>query len=246
MNWLQRLFSNPEKPTPKQAIKPVPAPAPRAASVPAAPVKTTGGLDSSAVADSRTDAERHMREVQEKTNKLAEDFARGEVNRDTFVHLYQHYQQQRQAIERMLEISPEQWRQAVSQGQSIAIRRVHHAKALGFSIYENASGMPLTTIGQFDLDPALMVPMLSSYREATREIFGSRMRSTQIESGRWVCFVAGNFTTLIALYNTEPAARQQQLLEEMHFFFETANKPRLQQSPISVEGLVFPHEVYLQ
>jgi hypothetical protein len=243
MNWLQRLFSKPEHQPPEKTKKPVSAPG----AVPPSPGAVPPyGVDSSAVADSRAGAENHLREVQEKTNKLAEDFARGEVNRATFIHLYQHYQQQRQAIERMLEISPEQWRQAVSQGQSIAIRREHHAKPLGFSIYENASGMPLSTLGQFDLDPALMVPMLSSYREATREIFGSRMRSTQIESGRWVCFVSGNFTTLIALYNTEPAARQLQLLEETHLFFERANKPRLQQSPMSVEGLVFPHEVYLQ
>lgn len=236
MNWLQRLFSKPEKPPP---VKEKPqAPAPAAVPPP--------GVDSSAVADSRIDAEKHLRDVQEKTNKLAEDFARGEVNRATFIHLYEHYQQQRQAVERMLEISPELWRQAVSQGKSIAIRREHYAKPLGFSIYENSSGMPLTTLGKFDLDPALMVPMLSSYREATREIFGSRMRSTQIESGRWVCFVSGQFTTLIALYNTEPAVRQLQLLEETHLFFERANKPRLQQSPISVDGLVFPHEYYLQ
>jgi hypothetical protein len=236
MNWLRRMLYKPEKKLPEKNLQPAPAPGP----VPPA------GLDSSGVIDSRTDAERHLREVQEKTNKLAEDFSRGEVNRATFVHLYQHYQQQRQAIERLLEISPEKWRQAVSQGMSIAIRREHHAKPLGFSIYENASGMPLTTLGQFDLDPALMVPMLSSYREATREIFGSRMRSTQIESGRWVCFVSGQYTTLIALYNTEPAARQLQLLEETHLFFERANRPRLQQSPISLEGMVFPHEYYLQ
>jgi hypothetical protein len=236
MNWFKRLFSKPETPSPAADAARAPAPA-------AAP---QAGLDSSAVADSRIDAEKHLRDVQNKINKLGEDFARGEVNRATFVHLYEHYQQQRQAIERMMEISPEKWRQAVSQGMSIAIRREHHAKPLGFSIYENSSGMPITTLGRFDLDPALMVPMLSSYREATREIFGSRMRSTQIESGRWVCFVSGQLTTLIALYNTEPAVRQLQLLEETHLFFERANKPRLQQSPIRVEGLVFPHEYYLQ
>jgi len=240
MNWLQRLLAKPEKPAPPKAKPPAAAP------VPAPVVPIQPGVDASAVMDSRADAEKHLKEVQDKTNKLAEDFARGEVNRATFIHLYEHYQQQRQAIERMMEISPELWRQAVSQGKSIAIRREHHAKAMGFSIYENASGMPIATLGRFDLDPALMVPMLSSYREATREIFGSRMRSTQIESGRWVCFVSGAFTTLIALYNTEPAVRQLQLLEETHLFFERANKPRLQQAPINADGLVFPHEYYLQ
>jgi len=236
MNWLQRLFSS----TPKHAVPAKKPPAPAAGSVP--PAQT----DSSPVADSRDQAESHLREVQAKTNKLAEDFARGEINRATFIHLYEHYQQQRQAIERLMEISPENWREAVSQGKSIAIRREHFAKPLGFSIYENASGMPLATLGTFDLDPALMVPMLSSYREAAREMFGSRMRSTQIENGRWVCFVSGQFTTLIALYNTEPAARQLQLMEETHLFFERANKPRLQQSPININGMVFPHEYYLQ
>jgi hypothetical protein len=61
-----------------------------------------------------------------------------------------------------------------------------------------------------------------------------------------VCFVSGQFTTLIALYNTEPAARQLQQMEEPHLFFERANKPRLQQSPINLDGMVFPHEYYLQ
>jgi hypothetical protein len=236
MNWLQRLFSN----TSKRVTSPESPPDPAARSVPPAPPAF------SPAAEPRGDAESHLREVQAKTNKLGEDFARGEINRDTFVHLYEHYQQQRQAIERLLDISPENWREAVSQGKSIAIRREHFAKALGFSIYENVSGMPLATLGKFDLDPALMVPMLSSYREAAREMFGSRMRSTQIENGRWVCFVSGQFTTLIALYNTEPAARQLQQMEETHLFFERANKPRLQQSPINIDGMVFPHEYYLQ
>jgi hypothetical protein len=236
MNWLQRLFSS----TSKRVTSPESPPDPAAQSVPPAPPAF------SPAAGSRGEAESHLREVQAKTNKLAEDFARGEINRDTFVHLYEHYQQQRQAIERLLDISPENWREAVSQGKSIAIRREHFAKALGFSIYENISGMPLATLGKFDLGPALMVPMLSAYREAAREMFGSRMRSTQIENGRWVCFVSGQFTTLIALYNTEPAARQLQQMVETHLFFERANKPRLQQSPINIDGMVFPHEYYLQ
>ena len=160
MNWLQRLFSPPEKqPLIKdKAPQPAAVPVPAASSAPSSP------------ADPREGAESHLREVQTKTNKLAEDFARGEINRDTFVHLYEHYQQQRQDIERLLDISPENWREAVSQGKSIAIRREHFAKALGFSIYENVSGMPLATLGKFDLDSALMVPMLSSYREAARDV----------------------------------------------------------------------------
>jgi hypothetical protein len=196
--------------------------------------------------DPHNEAAEYLLKVQQDTNRLAEEFAQGIVNRAQFIHLFELYQLRRQAVERMLEISPESWREAANEGKSIAIRREHSATPLGFSIYENATGMPLTTLGKFDLDPALMVPMLSSYREAAREMFGSRMRSTQIENGRWLCFISGQFTTLIALYSTEPAARQLRNLEDTHLFFERANRPRLSQSPIPVDGLVFPHEYYLR
>jgi hypothetical protein len=243
MNWLHRWMTRPEPPEKKEPplaalSEPVLQPAPDE-SLPAAANPAPAG------ANVRTEAEAYLHRVQEKINRLAEEFSQGIVNRAQFIRLYEHYQKERQSIEHVLAVSPENWRAAASEGQSIAIRREHYAQPLGFSIYENASGMPLTTLGKFDLDPALMVPMLSSYREAAREMFGSRIRSTAIENGRWLCFVAGQLTTLIALYNTEPAARQLQFLEETHQLFERANKPRLTQVPMNIEGLVFPHEVYL-
>jgi hypothetical protein len=232
MNWIQKIFphqdsQNPASANPassESAPPPTPAPAPNA----------------------RDQGAAYLARVQEKTNKLAEEFAQGVVNRAQFVSLFEHYQKERQTIERMLEVSPEDWRQAASEGKSMMIRQEHSARAIGFAIYENASGMPIRTLGMFDLDPALMVPMLSSYREATREMFGSRLRSTQIENGRWVCFVSAPITTMIALFNTEPAARQLHNLQDMQDFFEKANRPRLTAQPMQTEGLVFPHEYYLK
>jgi hypothetical protein len=201
---------------------------------------------STPTASARNQAESYLARVQEKSIKLAEEFAQGIVNRTQFISLFEHYQKERQTIERMMEISPEEWQQASTEGKSLVIRQEHSARPLGFAIYENESGMPIATLGSFDLDPALMVPMLSSYREAAREMFGSRMRSTQIENGRWVCFVSGHLTTMIALFNTEPAARQMHNLQDMQDFFEKANRPRLSAHPIQTEGLVFPQEYYLR
>jgi len=242
MNWLQRLLTSIDPHEPQTGV----------------PVVTQSGAQTqpgqnvalstdspAAPGDARSEAETYLQRVQEKINRLADEFSRGAINRTQFIRLYELYQKERQSIEYVLTISPENWRAAKTEGQSIAIRREHYAQPQGFSIYENASGMPLGTLGKFDLDPSLMVPMLSSYREAAREMFGSRIRSTAIENGRWLCFIAGQFTTLIALYNNEPAERQVKILEETHLFFEQANKPRLTQNPIRTEGMVFPHEVYL-
>ncbi len=222
--WLRRLLGGepPTRPTPRPTSRPT---------------------DQASAAQARTYLER----VQQKINRLAEEFASGTINRTQFNQLFEHYQNEKRTIETWLETAPysDDWKQAATEGKSVIIRRQHTATVLGYAVYENDSGMPLETIGRFELDPALAVPMLSSYRAATREIFGAGLQSTQIEGGRWLCFVQGEFTTLMALFSTEPATKQLQSLEELHRLFEQANRPYLQSPPINPQALVFPHAQFL-
>lgn len=190
-------------------------------------------------------AEDYLQRVRAKINKLAEDFAQGTINRGQFQQLYSHYQRERQTVENLIEARDEQWRNQVTEGASVVIRQKHLARARGYAIYENDSGMPITTLGEFELDPALVVPMLSSYRAATQEIFGAGMRSTEIEGGRWLCFVPGRHSTLMAVFSSEPADKQRQVLEELHRLFEKANERPLAASPVHADELLFPHEFFL-
>jgi hypothetical protein len=103
----------------------------------------------------------------------------------------------------------------------------------------------LATLGKFEVDPELIVPMLSSYRAAAAEMFGGGLRSTGIENGRWLCFVTGQATTLIALFTVEPAPKQLEFLENLHRTFEAANRPRLAAPPVDPSALIFPHEYSL-
>lgn len=223
--WLRKLLGGepPSRPAPPAAPKPTP---PKA---------------------SASQARDYLSRVQEKINRLAEEFASGAINRTQFNELFAHYQNEKRTIETWIETAPysEDWRRASTEGKSVIIRRKHTATVLGYAVYENDSGMPLETIGRFELDPALAVPMLSSYRAATKEIFGAGLQSTQIEGGRWLCFVQGEFTTLMALFSTEPSTRQLQSLEELHRLFEQANRHFLQAPPINPQALVFPHAHFL-
>jgi hypothetical protein len=189
----------------------------------------------------------YLARVQEKINKLAEEFASGAINQEQFQELFDHYRREQQAVKRWVEVAPESdaWKEVTTEGKSVIIRAGHQAKALGYAIYENESGMPLNTIGQFELEPELVVPMLSSYRAATREIFGAGMRSSQIEGGHWLCFVPGEFTTLMALFSTSPASRQLESLEELHRLFERANRNLLGGGLVDPSALVFPHAFFL-
>jgi hypothetical protein len=193
------------------------------------------------------DVDQYLDKVQEKINRLAEEFAMGSINREQFQELFEHYQRERTAIQNWKDSTSAagNWQDLSNEGKSIVIRTKHTAKVQGYAIYANDSGMPLTTIGDFDIDPDLAVPMLSSYRSATKEIFGGEMDSTKIEGGKWICFVPGEMTTMLALFTREPAERQLNIMKDLHRLFEKANRRHLAQDYINPDMLAFPHSSYL-
>ncbi|MGQ0601434.1 MAG: hypothetical protein ACT4QE_07030 [Anaerolineales bacterium] len=223
LNFLRRLFGGGERS--HTAATPLPSP-------PAPP------------ADDEA-AEQYLEKVQAKVAKLAEDFAEGSLNRAQFQDLYAHYQREIRTVEQVIESKQGDWRAATTEGQSLLIRRRKLARAEGYAIYENDSGMPLSTLGKFELEPELIVPMLSSYRTATAEMFGGGLRSTGIDNGRWLCFVAGQHTTLMALFTVEPAPKQLEYLGQLHRTFESANRKTLSAPPVNPDVLIYPHEHYL-
>lgn len=196
----------------------------------------------SELGESEEDAQVYLARVRRKMSRLAEEFAAGMINRDQFQELFDHYQREQRTIETWLDTWPgsDAWRKARTEGKSVAIRRRHQARILGYAIYKNDSGMPIASIGEFDIDTALIVPMLSAYRSATREIFGAGMRSTQIENGQWLCFVPGELTTLMSLFSTEPSANQLTKLEDLHRLFERANRNFLREDVVDASQLAFP------
>jgi hypothetical protein len=185
--------------------------------------------------------------VQAKMRKLVDDFAKGVINRTQFHRLYDRFQRQTTQI---VQLNPEPVDPTEAAGEdgesTFLIKKKLTAKVLGVSIYNNQSGMPLDTIGEFVIDPALLVPMLSSYRAATREIFKAGMRSTAMENDQWLCFVPGNMTTLIALFSFEPSAVQLGAIERAHRDFEDANKTALEKGSIDPSNLAYPFLTFVK
>jgi hypothetical protein len=194
------------------------------------------------------DAQVYLEKIRAKEDALAERFASGTVNRKQFEELFAYYQQEIRTISQFLNMNPESddWRNAVTEGQSILIRRKHATQMIGFSIYDLRTGLPLRTLGDFGVDPALFVPMLFAYQSATKEIFGGEVKSTQIQGGKWLCFIPGVLTSTIALFTTEPSQQQLQNLEQSHKVFEDANSKLLNQERFDAEALLLPHEYFLK
>lgn len=222
MNWLERILSDKKKSRPTKS--------------------TTPAMPASSASNS---ARAYIDKVNQKIDKLVSDFARRKINSAQFQQLYSHYQREIRQVESVAAVSPEAWKDAATEGESVIIRKQHMASAQAYAIYENESGLPLGTLGKFLLDPDLVVPMLSSYQSATREIFGAGMRLTEIQGGQRLCFVPGEYTTMLAVFNNEPIPRQLAYLDKLHQHFEGANRPVLIQKPIDTEQLIFPHEYFL-
>ncbi|HLY27331.1 MAG TPA: hypothetical protein VKQ72_13380 [Aggregatilineales bacterium] len=186
--------------------------------------------------------------LQTKMRRVVEDFAKGEINRTQFHSLYERYQRQMtQALQLMAEPADLKLILSESGGEdTFHIKKRLTAKVLGVSIYNNLSGTPVETIGQFIVDPALLVPMLSSYRAAARELFKAGVRSTAMENDQYLCFVPGHYTTLIALFSVEPASVQVRTVERMHQDFEDANKSALEKGNIDPSALAYPFLAFMR
>lgn len=221
------------------------------ARIPAAPEKQQPGAVAreaeSAEPSALDNPQEYLQRVQDKITHLAEEFAAGSINRAQFQELYEHYRREQQTVKRLLEMAPnsDEWRAATTEGKSVLIRQQNIAKVLGYAVYDNESGMPLNTIGEFEVEAELAIPMLSSYRAAAKEIFGAGMRSTEIEGGRFLGYMPGEYTTLMALFSTNPAEQQLESMEELHQLFERANRSLLSAPPVDPDELVFPHKYFL-
>ena len=209
------------------------------------PGKRAGPDDVTAISATAEGAKTYIQRVYKKIEGLVGDFAKGKINAAQFQKLYSHYQLEIKRIEAVAAVWPEDWKSAAREGESVVILKQHMATAKAYAIYENESGLPLATLGNFSLDPALVIPMLSAYHSATREIFGAGMRTTEIEGGQHLCFIQGRTTTLLAIFQNEPVDNQLEHLDELHRTFEGANQPVLTRKPIEVEKLIFPHRYFL-
>jgi hypothetical protein len=198
--------------------------------------------------DSTRQGQEFIAQVHQKMSKLVQEFANGEINRTQFHRLYDRYQRQIMTVAQLIaESDPVVWREAINETEdTLHLKKRLTAKAVGMSVYDNRSGMPLETLGEFAIEPELIVPMLSSYRSAAAEIFRAGMRSTEMENGQWLCFVPGAYTTLIALFSLEPSDNQLEMVERMHQDFEEANKSALEGGQADPEKLAYPFYSFVQ
>lgn len=201
----------------------------------------TEGVDS--------EGQQYLERVRGKFRTLVEDFAQGRVNRAQFEELYAHYQKERRTIEALLTSRPtsDAWRLAVTEGQSVNIRRRLAARVLGYAVYANQDETPLRVYGEFtSLQEKWVAPLLARVNQVAKQRFVVTSFETGGDEASCLCAVSGQFTTVLVLFTTEPARVQMQSLEDLHCHFEQANSRVLEHytnssRPVEPTDLVFPY-----
>jgi hypothetical protein len=177
--------------------------------------------------------------VRSKLAALVEDFAQGRVNRAQFEVLYAHYQKERDAVEKLIASQPssDAWRMAMTEGQSVMIRRRLGSRVLGYAVYADEDPTPLRVYGEFaELDAKQLASLLDYLDEKKSLITVTNFD----QKATCLCIVPGELATLFVLFSTEPARIQIQLLQDLHQHFERANYRVLARSFYKPGDLVFP------
>jgi hypothetical protein len=190
--------------------------------------------------------EQHLQQLEAKLDRTVQDLADGLINRAQFENLYRHYQNQRRMVQGLVAEGSGQVPASLTAGESMVIRQRYEAKMLAYAVYDNESGVPLRTVGNFPVDSDLVVGFLSGFRSATAEILGAGAAKAEAEDGKVLCFVPGQYCTLLVLYSSDPAEVAIQSLRSLHAHFETLNAALLKQRPIPSDTLLFNYDMALK
>lgn len=166
-----------------------------------------------------------------KMARLVEEFAEGSVNRAQFHSLYQRYH--RKLLEALQEVNShpdddDDWltRQGDNEDteSSTTLRNSLVAAVDGLAIYNNKDSRAIATMGDFAINPALLIPLLAGTQQPVTDTPLANVRSTFVHGAQWLGIVDGQYTTLFVLYSLEPSEQQLETIEYMHRDFEAANR----------------------
>lgn len=197
--------------------------------------------------DSKSKAEAFKAAVEEKIQKLINDFAEGKISREQFHILYERYNARLKIADyAVMSGNPDAVEIAQGGPPTIAVKDAYMGRALGLMIYHNTAEVTLETLGTFDIPMQLLQPTLEDF---TMQMLARTLVDRKVEKitkERWLLFVPGQFTTLVVLFEHEPSAMQIRELERMQHDFEQANHAKLQRSKVDPEQLAFPFRVFIK
>ncbi len=186
-------------------------------------------------------------QVIDKIQKLLNEYATGQLNREQFNVLYERYSGQLALAQQALESGDTLLTAKNGDNKStIALKQEYMGKAMGMIIYRNKTGVSIETLGDIEVSAFVISPILNEFSMLMETGKAIEPRIVKLEEKRWLLFSGGSYTTVVTLFHNEPSQQQTREIERLHHDFEVANKAMLEKGKLDSEKLAYPFMVFIQ
>src|SRR5260221_1710283 len=192
-----------------------------------------------------TQAQTLIEQIQGKMHRVVNEFAQGDISREQFEKIYEHYQAQILMAAQMAADADTLSAGQLTPGETVAIRSKLMGKAKAMTVYYHDTGLLLETIGDFDVSVAKIAPTLNNI--GAQASHGVKVPPrTEKFANEWLLFVPGRYSTTVMLFSNEPAGRQISIIENMHHDFEAANETALKSGQADGTTLIYPFQSFVR
>jgi len=178
--------------------------------------------------------------LDEKLDRLEDDFEHGRINASQYRAIRRHYQEQREVALRLKQAHPrsDRWRVVLEEGRTTFLMQLNEAQCTCVALFDLNSRDRIFLQG--DMPPAAEEAMglLRTFGPPRKESGPGRMLATHLDDGSCLLLIPGHFTAVLAIFSQDPPGWQVRALKEVLLNFEAANRTGLRKS--QHEKLVFP------
>ncbi|HRE48614.1 MAG TPA: hypothetical protein PLD47_12890 [Aggregatilineales bacterium] len=192
-----------------------------------------------------TEAKSLIDQIQAKMRRIADEFAAGDINREQFYSIYEHYQMQLNLASAMLEEVEAGGLPNASSMETIALRKKLTGIAQAAAVYLYNDPQPLETLGEYILNPESVLPAIRVMFAALEKGDSPDFQIRQMPTA-WALIVPGRLSVVVMLFSHEPVVRQIAFVQHMHRDFETANEAALRSGDVKAAKLVFPFASFVK
>jgi hypothetical protein len=186
-------------------------------------------------------ADKFIAEIQQKIDKLLQDFDDGKLNKEQFNTVYARYAGQMRMVEEARQMGLNNPEDAGKDNKKTAMLLSERAaKIQGMRIFDARTSMDIDTLGTFEVPTNWLMPFVNNMFMAMEAKQPLGRLIEKVDDKRHVVMMSGKHTVIAAVVNTQPSPRQLQELNQMHRDFEQANRSFFQSQNVNANDLAYP------
>ncbi len=178
--------------------------------------------------------------IDEKIERLEDDFETGRINGSQYRAIRRHYQEQREVAMRLKEAHPssDRWRVVLEEGRTTFLMQLNEALCTCVAIYDRKDRDQIFIQGEMPDAAEEAMGLLRTFGPPREESGPGRMLATHLDDGSGLLLIPGSYTAVLAVFSQDPPGWQVRALKEVLLNFEAANRAALRRS--EYKKLVFP------